>query len=557
MARRQPHLLLRGGVYTLRVRVPDKLRSLVGRTEIWKSLCTGDLKEAQQRARLERVKLDGEWSALRRQLAPAHVETLSDAEIWRLVAKWFVAAEKKNADRIVLPEDRYEAESDLRFSESWDHAAPIIFAEAVKLLKEEGAEIHPSAPAFLKLQQTLHRAAIETERRLFARHFRGPAYTPDADFRALTQQTVLQPVAKNTLSLVMDAFAKDPTKPKPRGKTALKRDAQWHMIKEFFGKETDLKAITRQQVRDFMTLLGKMPSNASKHFPGKTIFEAVELGGKLSKMTPETANGYLRKLGSLFRYAIAEGMIDADPSAGLLFQKSPGRAKDKRLPFDTEDLEAIFNAPLYTGCVDDAWGYAKPGPNVTRRGRFWVPLIALYEGMRLNECCQLTLDDFVQEDGADIILIRESDDDETKRVKTEAGVRFVPVHPELKRIGLLSYIEDRRKVAVASAPAFPDLPAGTTGYRSDPFSKFFARFLDKVGVKDNRKTFHSFRHSYRDALREADISIERVRALGGWSTGKTEDDYGKGLRAITLAKDMEKVRYDGLDLGHLYHNPTP
>ncbi|PHJ51350.1 hypothetical protein VF02_37910, partial [Nostoc linckia z1] len=84
-----------------------------------------------------------------------------------------------------------------------------------------------------------------------------------------------------------------------------------------------------------------------------------------------------------------------------------------------------------------------------------------------------------------------------------------------------------------------------------PFSKWFARFLNKVGIEGHRKTFHSFRHTYRDALREADISIERVRALGGWSTGNTEDRYGAGTKASTLARDISRVGYHGLDLSHL------
>jgi integrase len=172
--------------------------------------------------------------------------------------------------------------------------------------------------------------------------------------------------------------------------------------------------------------------------------------------------------------------------------------------------------------------------------------------MRLNEICQLTLDDFDRQDDTDIILIRGSDDGETKRVKTEAGQRFVPVHPELKRLGLLDFVTVQQSKHAADGPLFPELPLGTTGYRSDPFSKFFARFLDKVGIRDPKKVFHSFRHNYRDALREADISIERVRALGGWSTGKTEDDYGKGLRPSTLAKDMGKVEYPGLDVSRLF-----
>ena len=154
----------------------------------------------------------------------------------------------------------------------------------------------------------------------------------------------------------MEAVSSDPTKPKATGKTSIKRDAQWRVLKEFFDADTDLKAIARQQVRDFMTLLEKLPSNASKRFPDSTTFEAVELGANLPKMSPETANGHMRELSSLFRYALNEGIVDADPSAGLLFKKSKVRAKDKRLPFDTADLKAIFSAPLFTGCIDDASG---------------------------------------------------------------------------------------------------------------------------------------------------------------------------------------------------------
>lgn len=101
----------------------------------------------------------------------------------------------------------------------------------------------------------------------------------------------------------------------------------------------------------------------------------------------------------------------------------------------------------------------------------------------------------------------------------------------------------------------PSFCLGRVGNRADPFPRWFARFLDGVGVKNSRKVFHSFRHSYRDALREADISIEKVRALRGWSSGRIEDDYGSGLRASTLAKAIEAVRYRGPDLSHVHRKP--
>ena len=134
---------------------------MVGKTEITGSLRTADLWEAQERARLERVKLDGEWVALRRQLAPAHVDTLSDAEIWRPFAKWFVAAEKGNSLYENILADRRDAEIEGTDIWDWNTAAPGVYASAVKLLAEEGFCLDPTSPTFLRVQQILHRAMIE------------------------------------------------------------------------------------------------------------------------------------------------------------------------------------------------------------------------------------------------------------------------------------------------------------------------------------------------------------------------------------------------------------
>ncbi len=69
--------------------------------------------------------------------------------------------------------------------------------------------------------------------------------------------------------------------------------------------------------------------------------------------------------------------------------------------------------------------------------------------MRLGECCQLRTDDVTEIEGIPVILINdtaEADGDEAdrKRVKTEAGKRFVPVHPELQRIGFLKFVRSMR-----------------------------------------------------------------------------------------------------------------
>ena len=248
-----------------------------------------------------------------------------------------------------------------------------------------------------------------------------------------------------------------------------------------------------------------------------------------------------------------------NPAEGLAIPDDRNE-RDLRSPFTVEQLKAIFSAPLYTGCKDDEEGYGIPGPNIIRRGRFWVPLIALWTGMRLGEVCQLRTNDVTAYEGVPVILINDAgepgeDEGDRKRIKTAAGKRFVPVHPELERIGLLVFAEHMK--SKGETRLFPEIAPDTLGYLSGTFSKWFndkRRFLGKVGVASPGVSFHSFRHNYRDALREAEISLERVRALGGWrrDSGGEESIYGRGLQAATLYAEIKKVRYPGLDLSHLH-----
>ena len=143
-------------------------------------------------------------------------------------------------------------------------------------------------------------------------------------------------------------------------------------------------------------------------------------------------------------------------------------------------------------------------------------------------------------------------DTEGKSIKTAASRRKFPIHPELVKMGFLDYIAGQ--MASGSTKVFPELPAGKNGYRSNRFSRWFNEgFLPKVGAKTEKTKFHSFRHNFRDALRDAVAPIEIVEALGGW-TGKSSsgDRYGKGFTPDHLLKYVEQIKYPDLDLSHLY-----
>lgn len=85
-----------------------------------------------------------------------------------------------------------------------------------------------------------------------------------------------------------------------------------------------------------------------------------------------TINGRIQKLSALLNRAVNDGYIDRNPARGLKALDRV-RRKDKRNPFSPEQLELIFDTPLSRSCQDDEGGYAGPGPNRPRRGRFGCP----------------------------------------------------------------------------------------------------------------------------------------------------------------------------------------
>ena len=78
-----------------------------------------------------------------------------------------------------------------------------------------------------------------------------------------------------------------------------------------------------------------------------------------------------------------------------------------------------------------------------------------------------------------------------------------------------------------------------------------SRYLVKVGAKAPKTSFHSFRHSFTDALRRAGATGEVMDGLCGWTRGNMRERYGSGPWLLTLADVMQKVEY-ALDLSHLY-----
>lgn len=551
---RHTRLHRRNGTYYLRVAVPLELREEIGKREIWKSLGTSDPREANALVKAESLKADQLFDAARKRLSGTE-DIISDSEAERIAAIWLAEEMEEDEDwrreGMTPHEYRKYAESleYIRQAEAFDVAtgnADLIDFEIEEVLKRHGLTAAKGSPSYRRVAYAMLKASVKASEMKRERHAGKVVETPSPS--AIPPRGI-------TLAELMDRYMNVPERAKLSGKTKGGYKVIFRLLKESLGENRAIRSITREDCRALQKTLTKTPPNATKRFPGLSIEEVAKLAEaqSLPTMTATSVNSYLNNLSSLFNFAVKEDLLDKNPAVGLNLPDTR-KAKDRKKSFDAEQLKSIFNAPLYTGCVDDENNYAKAGPNLPRRGRFWVPLLSLYSGMRLNECCQLLTSDVRQIDGVNCIVIQEDpeggDEADKKRVKTEAGERYVPVHPELAKIGFLAFAEEQRRTK--QARLFPELPIGADGYYSGPFSKWYSRFLKAAGAYTKKTTFHSFRHCYRDAMREAGLSRDVVLALGGWEGGSVDDDYGNGLRASTLHSQIKKISYPGLDLSHLH-----
>ncbi|SKB08216.1 Phage integrase family protein [Prosthecobacter debontii] len=581
-----PHVFLRGNVYYVRKRVPTELVPILNACEIKVSLKTSDRKKAMGEANYANAQLQVRFDEARKMLVkrealrPTPVKELAEGEIHRIVASYFIAEEKRHETWWVTEGQKWPQED---LETAWDNlTGDISHYQTVReksgngfgtpafdtsgmaklCLEEAGIELPPDSPSFAKLGELLRRALVETTARQIDRlrpYVRGGDVRPrgDAFFDTLNALSPL-PGKRHTLGDLLEQFQKHHADNSSEG-TQRTYNIPIRLLTQHFGTQHPLAAIGPQQIGDLLDLLKKVPCNAQQRYPDMSLQEAIEAANKrgdTDRLGTKTLINYHRNISAIFNFGKAVKLLEDNPVNSIINKNKVKGKPARRVPFEIGELQKLFNAPLYRGCVDDERNYAKPGESVTRRGRFWVPLLALYHGFRCNETCQLYTEDVLLKDDVWCIWISESTDkneDEVtdKKIKNQSSERLVPIHKTVLDLGFLDYVTERRNDA-SQRNLFPELRVDKKGYRSNLFSKWFGRFKGKY-IPTSKATFHGFRHTWRTQLTRFDISIEDVEQLGGWTSERRSSEriysHGKTLPAIKAV--LDRVEYPGLDLGHL------
>lgn len=225
-------------------------------------------------------------------------------------------------------------------------------------------------------------------------------------------------------------------------------------------------------------------------------------------------------IAAMMQIAVEDGLLDVNPARGVVIEAPRGNRKP-RIGFTSEELAAIFASPVYANGERPVAGAGAAA--------YWLPLLALYTGARQGEIGQLSVEDFREADGVKYL------DMLTEHTRPgESHRRPVPVHPDLIKIGFLQFVEMQRRAG--ERLLFPDLRADNKGKHTGNWSKWFARYLrTTVGIRDRRKTFDSFRHTFAEACRKAQVDDTMLELLVGRRTRRSARDGPVSLEALAAA----------------------
>lgn len=240
---------------------------------------------------------------------------------------------------------------------------------------------------------------------------------------------------------------------------------------------------------------------------------------------------------SLLKYAYRDlELIPRNPWEGLDVEYT---TENRRSPWTEQQMKAFFGLNLFR---------AYDLPTKWRSGgeaAYWIPLLGLYTGARVGELCQLRVVDVEVDKSGAYIKISEEADGAT--VKTEAGLRSVPIHSELVRLGFLNYVEHVKQTRATSLWPTMRFREGKPGaYFSDWFGSF--RKTCPITVPD----FHSLRHTVRTAMTEAGISEAVQDRITGHEVRGSVGTRVYAHPKAALRAAVESIRYPGIVLPSAY-----
>jgi integrase len=376
-----------------------------------------------------------------------------------------------------------------------------------------------------------------------------PPMPIEASVPVRAQTPDLAAVAPSTVPLMSEVFVRFRSEHADIAARVAMIESCVHDLRELFD-DKPINAYTVADARTYKDMLRSLPPNWRKprEFRDLSIRDAYTKAKSLdlAKPKPATVSNKLGGLRQLFNWLAAEysDYNVKNPFADVRVPKSDIAANEARNPFSSNQLKAIFDAPLFTGALS-VRDWQSPG-TVDLQGHplRWLVVLGLYTGARLGELCQLKKSNVKLFDNIYYLSFDPSMKLKTKRgVKTSPGVRNIPVHVDVIGAGFLEYVQGLKDERLFD---YPD----RGGRHSDAAGKAFNRMIATLGLKEANEQqrakvdFHSFRHNFTDACRRARVDSEIRERLIGHALEGMSARYGSDYRGQLVDMEMLRHAYD-------------
>ncbi len=562
------HIGRRKGIYCYRRRLPGTVRG-----ELCLSLRTCDFREAEHRAAildarfsdaLQRARQNVTEAADLNKLLREYLQEFLDGDLQRRIerppgsavyAHWWQPGDPETAQEADLWAIRNARQS---LAHDLATNSPAEMGEyAGQLVREHGLPAHLLGPltyglieAAIRGWEVVERRTLGTEPLVFGSETdpRAPSATA-TDGGAIVSPARTSPVA----STMVEAFGEWGQKSggwRPGAESQAK--VSLGLFLEVCG-DRPIDAYTRADGDRFRTALRALPTTYRKspRDRNRTIKEIIAEADlkNVPRISDKTVKRHFWAVSRFFAYLIETGYLPRDaenPGRGFTFN-TKGVARRGREMWSGEELRKLFASPVWTGC--HPFFRSRVGTEVIRDALFWLPLLGLFHGNRLEEFAQLRRGDVAQSDGVWFLAIT---DEGGRQLKNEQSRRRVPLHSELIRTGFLDYV-----AGTAPQPqdqVFPELkPGGKDRKLGYYFSKEFSTYRQSIGVRRPGLDYHSFRPGVTTKLFEADVSEGWIDLLTGHeSGGESRRRYLKGIPLPQLRGAIERVTWPEVDLSGLY-----
>ena len=303
--------------------------------------------------------------------------------------------------------------------------------------------------------------------------------------------------------------------------TTTKANGAYWLLLQYQGDLT-LRRINRDWCRAYREWVKAVPKGAGAH--RSVDFATMCANPSLPRLDPATAADKFEWLASLIKFGFQEGKLGADFSAGLA-----KKVKSKpRTAYTPEEVKRWSSMITFDSAAPD---------------RFYVWLLALFQGGRINEWCQLYCEDVIEYEGQWCVNIVGNGTD--KRVKN-GEERIAPIHSMVIKLRFLDFVKAQKKKG--HARLFPHLKYDDKKGYANATGQHFIRQNKELGFG---KTFHCLRHTFATQLKYCHAQPLVVKELTGHKfTDLTFGHYGEHFPIETLSTELEKLTFD-LDWEHL------